>query len=97
MYSLFPVNKLNLQRSSEELNVSGSDSGMESWKRQGSGGNSVSTVPVGLTMMSPETPTDPRPENDRWSDVEYTDSEPEVDKNSNNHTSPLEVRLHTQT
>ena len=88
---IIAVNKLNLQHSSEDLNVSGSDSGRESWKRQGSGSNNTSTVPVGLTMMSPETPTDPRPENDRWSDVEYTDSEPEVDKNSNQHTSPIEV------
>ena len=90
---LITVNKLNLiQRSSEDLPRSGSDSGMESWRhRQGSGNNNSSTVPVGLTMMSPETPPDPRLVADRWSDDDYTDSEPETERKGNQHTSPLEV------
>ncbi|XP_053404396.1 guanine nucleotide exchange factor DBS-like isoform X1 [Mercenaria mercenaria] len=86
------VNKLNLiQRSSEDLPRSGSDSGMESWRhRQGSGNNCSSTVPVGLTMMSPVTPPDPRLQTDQWSDDDYTDSEPETERRPNQHTSPLE-------
>ncbi|KAL4220707.1 guanine nucleotide exchange factor DBS [Mactra antiquata] len=86
------VNKLNLtQRSSEDLPRSGSDSGMESWRhRQGSGYNNTSTVPIGLGMMSPETPPDPRYIQDRWSDQDYTDSEPELDRKQGLHTSPLE-------
>ena len=87
------VSKLNLvQRSSEDLTRSGSDSGLESWRhRQGSGNNNTSTVPVGLTMMSPETPPDPRMDNEHWSENEFTDSEPDEPKKA--ETSPLEVIL----
>lgn len=86
------VNKLSLgQRSSEDLTRSGSDSGLESWRhRQGSGNNNTSTVPVGLTMMSPESPPDPRLGNDQWSDNEFTDSEPEEARQMEMVTSPLE-------
>ncbi|XP_052783921.1 guanine nucleotide exchange factor DBS-like isoform X3 [Mya arenaria] len=86
------LTRLNLgDNSPEDLTRSGSDSGMESWRhRQGSGNNNSSTLPQGLAMLSPETPPDTRERSERWSDVSYTDSEPEVETKKGQHTSPLE-------
>ena len=68
---------------------------MESWRhRQGSGNNNQSTVPIGLGMMSPETPPDPPLDNQHWSDEDdFTDSDPEIDRRHRNgqHVSPIEV------
>ena len=73
-------------------------SGVESWRhRQGSGNNNISTVPIGLGMMSPETPPDPPENNNQWSEGEedFTDSDPELDPHRQNrteqHVSPIEV------
>ncbi|KAK3596722.1 hypothetical protein CHS0354_025019 [Potamilus streckersoni] len=76
------VSHLNLmQRSTEDeaqQPVSANDS-LESWRyRQGSGNNNTSTVPVGLEMMSPESPLQEHmDEGEGWSSGELSNSDDE--------------------
>ncbi|KAL3847149.1 hypothetical protein ACJMK2_018078, partial [Sinanodonta woodiana] len=77
------VSHLNLmQRSTDDepqQPAYGKDSSLESWRyRQGSGNNNTSTVPVGLEMMSPESPPQEHmDEEEGWSSGELSNSDDE--------------------
>lgn len=57
------------------------------YRQHGSGSNA--TVPIGLEMMSPESPPDEN-DDDGWSSGEFSDSDEETRKD---HISPIEVSI----